>query len=198
MSRIGKLPVSVPAGVKVSVTDLTVRVEGPKGQLEQTFLPQVAIEYDAPGKQVLVKRQNDERFSRAAHGLTRALINNMVVGVTTGYEKKLKIEGIGYQARNDKGSIVLTVGYSNPISLKPPAGVTFEVPDPTTIIVRAPISKRSGSLPRRFGRAASPSRTRVRASATTTRPSAARKASPSPAGRARPAAVNPAAHRGGE
>jgi len=146
VSRIGKLPVTVPAGVKVSVIDHTVRVEGPKGQLEQTFLPQVAVEYDAAGMQVLVKRHNDERFSRAAHGLTRALINNMIVGVTSGYEKRLKIEGIGYQARNDKGAVVLTVGYSNPISLKPPAGVTFEVPDPTTIVVRGADKQKVGQF----------------------------------------------------
>jgi large subunit ribosomal protein L6 len=139
VSRIGKLPVAVPAGVKVSVTDHTVRVEGPKGQLEQTFLPQVDIEYDAPGNQLRVKRRNDERFSRAAHGLTRALINNMVVGVTTGYEKRLKIEGIGYQARIDKGAVVLSVGFANAIRLTPPEGVTVEVPDakdPTTIVVK--------------------------------------------------------------
>ncbi|MBX7102748.1 MAG: 50S ribosomal protein L6 [Gemmataceae bacterium] len=146
MSRIGKLPVTVPANVKVAVNGLTVKVEGPKGTLEQTFLPVVKVDFDAGAKQVKVTRGNDERFSRAAHGLTRALIANMIQGVATGYEKKLKIEGIGYQARSDKGAVVLTVGYSNPISLKPPAGVTFEVPDPTTIIVKGADKQKVGQF----------------------------------------------------
>ena len=146
MSRIGKLPVNVPANVKVSVNGDTVRVEGPKGQLEQTFLPVVSIDYDAAGKVIKVARKGDERFSRSVHGLTRALIANMIIGVTTGYEKRLKIEGIGYQARADKGAVVLTVGYSNPINLKPPAGVTFEVPDPTTIVVRGADKQKVGQF----------------------------------------------------
>jgi large subunit ribosomal protein L6 len=136
VSRIGKQPVIVPANVKVEVKDHTVKVEGPKGKLEGTFLKEVAIEYDAAGKTIKVTRIGDERFARSVHGLTRSLIHNMVTGVTTGYEKKLKIEGIGYQARSEKGAVVLSVGFSNPISLKPPAGITFEVPDPTTIIVK--------------------------------------------------------------
>jgi len=136
----------VPAGVKVAVTDHTVSVEGPKGKLEQKFLPDVDIEYDSGAKQLHVKRRGDERFARAVHGLTRALINNMVVGVTAGYEKRLKIEGIGYQARNDKGAVVLTVGYSNPIHLRPPAGVTFEIPDPTTIVVRGADKQKVGQF----------------------------------------------------
>jgi large subunit ribosomal protein L6 len=146
VSRIGKLPVPVPTNVKVSVTDRTVRVEGPKGQLEQTFLPNVKIEYDTGEKSIKVTREGDERFSRAVHGLTRALIANMVTGVTTGYEKKLKIEGIGYQARSDKGMVVLTVGYSHPINLKPPTGVTFEVPDPTTIVVKGADKQKVGQF----------------------------------------------------
>lgn len=146
MSRIGKLPVPVPTNVKVSVTDRTVRVEGPKGQLEQTFLPNVKIEYDTGAKAIKVTREGDERFSKAVHGLTRALIANMVTGVTQGYEKKLKIEGIGYQARSDKGMVVLTVGYSHPINLKPPTGVTFEVPDPTTIVVKGADKQKVGQF----------------------------------------------------
>ncbi len=146
MSRIGKLPVAIPANVKVSVLDRIVKVEGPKGTLEQSFLPQVAVEYDVAGKQLKVTRAADDKTHRAIHGLTRALIANMVAGVTTGYEKKLKIEGIGYQARSDKGMVVLTVGYSHPISLKPPAGVTFEVPDPTTILVKGADKQKVGQF----------------------------------------------------
>ena len=96
MSRIGKQPIAIPAGVKVAVADGTVKVEGPKGKLELTHHPNMKVESD--GKQVKVSRPDDERQNRALHGLTRALINNMVVGVTKGYEKKLKIEGVGFQA----------------------------------------------------------------------------------------------------
>jgi large subunit ribosomal protein L6 len=146
VSRIGKLPVTVPANVKVSVTDHTVKVEGPKGQLEQTFRPEVGLEYDVAAKVLRVTRKGDERFSKAVHGLTRALIANMITGVATGYEKRLKIEGIGYQARADKGAVVLTVGYSHPISLRPPAGVSFEVPDQTTVVVRGADKQKVGQF----------------------------------------------------
>ena len=96
MSRIGKQPVVIPAGVKVSVANGVVKVEGPKGKLETTYHPNMTVKVD--GAQLTVTRLNDERQNRALHGLTRALINNMVVGVTKGYEKKLKIEGVGYAA----------------------------------------------------------------------------------------------------
>ena len=146
MSRIGKQPVAVPANVKVSVKDLTVKVEGPKGTLETTFLPVVAVAYDAAAKVINVTRKGDERFARAVHGLTRSLVANMVTGVVDGYQKKLKVEGIGYQARLEKGNVVLSVGFSNPISLKPPAGITAEVPDPTTIIVKGADKQKVGQF----------------------------------------------------
>jgi large subunit ribosomal protein L6 len=96
MSRIGKQPIAIPSGVKVALANGAVKVEGPKGKLEFTFHPNINVESD--GKQILVKRPDNERLNRALHGLTRALINNMVVGVTKGYEKRLKIEGVGFQA----------------------------------------------------------------------------------------------------
>src|SRR4029078_12152105 len=95
--------------------------------------PEIAIQHDTDRKAIIVTRPNDERTSRALHGLTRALIQNMVKGVADGYEKRLKIEGIGYQARKDKNAVVLTVGYANAISLTTPEGVTFDVRDPPTI-----------------------------------------------------------------
>jgi large subunit ribosomal protein L6 len=146
VSRIGKQPVPVPAAVKVEVSGSTVRVEGPKGKLAQTFRPEVAVKYDADKKAVVVTRGNDERLSRALHGLYRSLIANMVKGVTTGYEKKLKIEGIGYQARKDKAAVVLTVGYANAVELTPPEGVTFDVPDPTTIVVKGADKQKVGQF----------------------------------------------------
>jgi large subunit ribosomal protein L6 len=136
MSRIGKQPVPVPAGVKVKVADGKVFVEGPKGKLEFTPHRDVSVAVDEKAKAVTVSRKDDERFSRSLHGLTRSLVANMVKGVTQGYEKKLKIEGVGYQARLEKNAVVLTVGFANPITRQAPAGVTLEVPDPTTIIIR--------------------------------------------------------------
>ncbi|HVK18099.1 MAG TPA: 50S ribosomal protein L6 [Fimbriiglobus sp.] len=133
MSRIGKQPVTIPAGVKVSVANGLIKVEGPKGKLEFTHHPNVKVEADS--KQLTVTRPDDNRINRALHGLTRALINNMVVGVTTGYEKKLKIEGVGYQAAMKGKAVELTVGFANRIVHEPPAGVTVAVPEPTTIVV---------------------------------------------------------------
>src|SRR3954464_6538513 len=111
MSRIGKQPVAIPGGVKVNIADGKVRVEGPKGKLEIAPHPNMKVESD--GKAIKITRPNDERLNRSLHGLTRSLINNMVEGVTKGYEKRLKIEGIGYVARMDpdKKSVVLTVGF---------------------------------------------------------------------------------------
>ncbi len=146
MSRIGKQPVPIPAGVKVNVTDGKVQVEGPKGKLEIAHHRNIRVEYDEAGKVVRVTRPDDDRQNRALHGLTRSLIANMVEGVTKGYEKRLKIEGIGYQARMDKKSVVLTVGYANAVTMTPPEGVTVELADPTTIIVRGTDKQKVGQF----------------------------------------------------
>jgi large subunit ribosomal protein L6 len=146
MSRIGKQPITVPAGVKVRVADGKVFVEGPKGKLEFAPHRNVSVETADGGKVVKVSRQDDERLSRSLHGLTRTLVANMIKGVTDGYEKRLKIEGIGYQGRLDKKSVVLTVGYANAITLTPPAGVTVEVPDATTVVVRGPDKQQVGQF----------------------------------------------------
>ena len=146
MSRIGKQPVVVPSGVKVSVKDGQVHVEGPKGKLAQAFHRNMKVEYDDSTKALVVLRPDDDRQNRALHGLTRSLLANMVEGVTKGYEKRLKIEGIGYQARMDKKSVVLTVGYANAITMTPPEGVTVELSDPTTIIVRGADKQKVGQF----------------------------------------------------
>lgn len=146
MSRIGKQPVVVPAGVKVQLDNGTLRVEGPKGKLEMACHRTMKVELDKDGKSIRVTRPDDERTSRALHGLTRSLIANMVLGVSKGFEKKLKIEGIGYQARMDKKKLVLTVGYANAIEMVPPDGVTAELPDPTTIIVRGADKQKVGQF----------------------------------------------------
>jgi large subunit ribosomal protein L6 len=146
MSRIGKQPVTVPAGVKVRVADGKVFVEGPKGKLDLAYHRNMKVEYDEAGKAVRVSRPDDDRQNRALHGLTRSLLANMVEGVVKGYEKRLKIEGIGYQARMDKKAVVLTVGYANAITMTPPDGVTVELADPTTIIVKGADKQKVGQF----------------------------------------------------
>lgn len=144
MSRIGKQPVVYPTGVKVQVADGRVRVEGPKGKLE--FVPHRAmkVQLDEAKKSIAVVRPDDERTNRCLHGLTRTLIANMVEGVTKGFEKRLRIEGVGYQARMDKKALVLTVGYANAIEMPPPEGVTVELPDPTTIVIKGADKQKVG------------------------------------------------------
>jgi large subunit ribosomal protein L6 len=146
MSRIGKQPVPYGAPVKVQVTDGTVRVEGPKGKLEMTAHPNIKVEHDEQNKVLRVSRPDDERQNRALHGLTRSLLANMVEGVTKGFEKRLKIEGIGYQARMDKKTVVLTVGYANAVEKTPPEGVTVELTDPTTIVIRGADKQKVGQF----------------------------------------------------
>src|SRR5579883_2664498 len=144
MSRIGRQPIAIPTGVKVAVTGSKVKVEGPKGKLEIDCHPNMKIASD--GKAVTVTRPNDERQNRALHGLTRALINNMVVGVTKGYEKKLKVEGVGFQAAAKGKGVELTVGFANRIVHNPPEGITVAVPDPTTIIVSGADKQKVGQF----------------------------------------------------
>ena len=144
MSRIGKQPVVIPAGVKVALADGKIKVEGPKGKLEFSWHPAMKVESD--GKAVQVTRPDDERLNRALHGLTRSLIKNMVEGVTKGYEKRLKVEGIGYQAKIDKKAVVLMVGYANQIVKMPPEGVTVECPDVNTIIIKGADKQKVGQF----------------------------------------------------
>ena len=144
MSRIGKQPIPVPAGVKISIASRLVKVEGPKGNLEFTHHPNMAVKVE--NGTVTVARPDDDRQNRALHGLTRALINNMVVGVTKGYEKKLKIEGVGYQAALKGKAVELTVGFANRITHTPPDGVTVAVPDPTTIVVTGADKQKVGQF----------------------------------------------------
>ena len=144
MSRIGKQPVPFPANVKVQVDNGTVRVEGPKGKLQLSHHPAMRVQLDEGKKALVVTRPDDERLNRSLHGLTRTLIANMVEGVTKGFERRLRIEGIGYQARLDKKSLVLTVGYANAVEMPPPEGVTVELPDPTTIVIRGADKQKVG------------------------------------------------------
>jgi large subunit ribosomal protein L6 len=134
MSRIGKAPVTVPAGVEVSIADRTITVKGPKGTLSRQIPGEIEVSVD---EGVLTcTRPNDERFHRAQHGLTRSLVNNMVVGVTDGFKKNLEIVGVGYRAEaQGPNALRLNLGFSHPVNVKAPEGITFEVPVPTQIVV---------------------------------------------------------------
>ena len=134
MSRIGKLPVSIPAGVTITVAaDNTVTVKGPKGELSQKISPKMVIEQDAG---VLhVKRPDDEKESRALHGLSRSLINNMVLGVTNGFSKSLDIVGVGYRVQKNGSNLTLNMGFSHPVEVVAPKGITLDAPGPNKIVV---------------------------------------------------------------
>src|SRR5256884_303472 len=134
MSRIGKQPVEIPSGVEVGVDGTRVTVKGPRGTLEQTFHREIRIVEDDGS--VRVERPDDEGFHRALHGLTRTLIANMVEGVTKGFEKRLELQGVGYRAAMQGADLRLDVGYSHPVVMKAPQGISFEVPVPTEIVVK--------------------------------------------------------------
>jgi len=135
MSRIGKQPISLPSAVEVSVADdNVVTVKGPRGTLTQTMHANMRIVVD--GGEVRVERPDDQGFNRGLHGMTRTLIANMVVGVTDGFEKKLSIVGVGYRAAMKGKDIEVQVGYSHPVLVPQPDGIEFEVPAPTSIVVR--------------------------------------------------------------
>lgn len=125
MSRIGRMPITIPQGVTVDVQKNTVRVKGPKGELSRTFDPdmQIALEDNT----IVVQRPTDHRRHRALHGLTRALLNNMVVGVSEGFVRRLEIQGVGYRAELQGNNLVLNVGYSHPVMIEPPDGISFQV-----------------------------------------------------------------------
>ena len=136
MSRIGKQPVEVPSGVKVSVEGQRIAVEGPLGKLQQVLRPEIQVVVDQDAKTVNVTRKNDERQSRALHGLSRALIQNMVEGVTKGYEKRLEIVGVGYIASIQGDTLQLRVGFANEIHKKIPPALDVTCPDQTHVSVK--------------------------------------------------------------
>ena len=135
MSRIGRLPVPVPSGVDVTIDGQDVAVKGPKGTLALTVPSPISVAKTDEGT-VEVTRPNDEREARSRHGLTRSLINNMVIGVTEGYTKKLEIHGTGYRVQNKGGSLEFALGYSHPITIEAPEGISFNVENPTRFSVQ--------------------------------------------------------------
>jgi large subunit ribosomal protein L6 len=134
MSRIGQAPIPVPSSVDVSIDGKTITVKGPKGTLTRTIAPSISVAKN--DGELQVTRPDDERDNRALHGLTRSLLNNMVVGVTDGFSKRLEIVGVGYRAEAQGPSALrLSLGFSHPVNVKAPEGVTFEVPAPTQVVI---------------------------------------------------------------
>jgi large subunit ribosomal protein L6 len=137
----------VPANVKVALADSAIQIEGPKGSLRFPYRSEMAVRFDEAARQIVVERQDDERLSRALHGLTRSLIANMVKGVTDGFTKKLEIQGVGYQAQVKKANtITLQVGYANQVVMEAPEGVSVVTPDPTHITITGPDKQKVGQF----------------------------------------------------
>ena len=135
MSRIGRAPITVPAGVEVKVDGNNhITVKGPKGTLERTLVPSMSVEIE--GNVIHVKRPDDTKENRSLHGLTRTLVDNMVTGVTKGFEKKLEINGVGYKAAKEGKNLVLTIGYSHPVTMPETTDIQIDVPDPNHITVK--------------------------------------------------------------
>jgi large subunit ribosomal protein L6 len=144
MSRIGRQPIPVPAGVTISIEPERVTVNGPRGELTER-IPR-AMQVEQTDGEVLVKRPTDRGEHRALHGLTRSLIANMVQGVTEGFEKRLEIQGVGYRAQLRGRDLELALGYSHPVSIKAPDGIEFEVPQPTRIVVKGASKQQVGEV----------------------------------------------------
>ena len=145
MSRIGKLPIPVPSGVDVNIDGQQIVVKGPKGTLAHTVAEPITVERAEDGT-LAVKRPNDERQNRALHGLTRSLVNNLVVGVTDGYEKKLEIHGVGYRVLLKGSDLEFSLGFSHPVKVTPPEGITFAVETATKFSVQGIDKQRVGEV----------------------------------------------------
>ena len=145
MSRIGRMPIPVPSGVDVSIDGRTVAVKGPKGSLSHEVVQPITVERSDDGT-LVVTRPDDERESRARHGLTRTLVANMVTGVTEGYEKTLEIVGVGYRVAAKGSSLEFALGFSHPVTVDPPDGITFEVQTPTRFVVRGIDKQKVGEV----------------------------------------------------
>lgn len=144
MSRVGKKPIEIPAGVTVTLNNNTVTVKGPKGELTRTFKPEIAITVEE--NVITVARPSDVKEIRALHGTTRAVIANMVEGVSKGFERGLELIGVGYRAQKQGNKLVLNVGYSHPVEIEPEQGLEIEVPANTKVIVKGTDKERVGAL----------------------------------------------------
>ena len=144
MSRIGKMPIAIPAGVEVTLNGSDITVKGPKGTLSRTVHSNMAVNME--GNVITVTRPNDEKENKALHGLTRSLIANMVEGVSNGYKKELEINGIGYRAEKQGKDLVLTIGYSHKVVMTEIDGITIEVPSPNKVVISGPDKQKVGQF----------------------------------------------------
>ncbi len=144
MSRIGKKPVVIPAGVQVTVDGSNVTVKGPKGELKASFDPAIAITVE--GSEIIVTRPSDAKEHRSLHGLTRTLVANMVTGVTDGFKKELQVNGVGYRAAKQGKNLVLNLGYSHQVIMEEPDGITVEVPGPNSIVISGADKQKVGQF----------------------------------------------------
>ncbi len=144
MSRIGKKPITIPAGVEVKLNGSEVTVKGPKGELKNTFNPAMAIAVE--GNEVIVTRPSDNKDHRSLHGLTRTLIANMVEGVTNGFKKELEVNGVGYRVQKQGKNLVMNLGFSHQVIMEEPAGITIEVPSPNSIVISGPDKQQVGQF----------------------------------------------------
>ncbi len=144
MSRIGKMPITVPAGVEVSIDGATVTVKGPKGELTRTFADMLTIKLD--GGVLTVERPDDSREAKSLHGLTRTLLSNMVEGVSTGFSKKLQLVGVGYRAAKKGNDLEMQLGFSHPVLVECPEGISFECPSQTEIVVNGISKEKVGQV----------------------------------------------------
>lgn len=154
MSRIGRKPIPIPPGVEVGVEGQVVSVRGPRGHLQREFHPEVRIVRE--DRLLRVERAGEEKFQRALHGLSRALLANMVKGVSEGFEKSLQLEGVGYRASKAGNKLVLLVGYSHPVEIEPPPGIEFEVPAPNRVVVKGADKEVVGEMAARIRRVRPP------------------------------------------
>ena len=179
MSRIGRMPITVPAGVEVTIAENNVvTVKGPKGTLTQALRPEMILEQE--GNVIHVKRPSDDKLHCALHGMTRALLHNMVVGVSEGFKKELEVNGIGYRAAKEGKNLVMNLGYSHQVIVPEIDGITMMSPLRTRSSSPVPISRRWASLRRKSVKSVLPSLIRARASSMSMKSSAARSVRPAP------------------
>ena len=144
MSRIGKKPIAVPAGVEVKLNGTEITVKGPKGELKANLRPEIEVTME--NSEIIVKRPNDDQVNRSLHGLTRTLIANMVEGVNSGFTKELEVNGVGYRVQKQGKNLVMNLGYSHQVIMEEPAGITIDVPAPNKIIVSGADKQAVGQL----------------------------------------------------
>ena len=144
MSRIGRKPIAVPAGVDVKIDGNTVTVKGPKGTLTQSFRPEIGIALE--NSEIIVSRPDDEKMTKSLHGLTRTLVANMVQGVTEEFKKELEINGVGYRAQKQGKQLIMTLGYSHQVIMEDNADITIDVPAPNKIIIHGPDKQKVGQF----------------------------------------------------